>query len=64
MGRAVTVYTGNPKGVKDMDAEDKVKNPVVRQILKQQRSGTDPQGSYTGAPLDPWEKPVQDADDL
>lgn len=25
---------------------------------------TDPQGSYTGVPLDPEEKPVQDADDL
>jgi prolyl oligopeptidase PreP (S9A serine peptidase family) len=25
---------------------------------------TDPQGSYTGCPADPYEKPVQDADDL
>lgn len=25
---------------------------------------TDPAGSYTGQPEDPWEKPVQDADDL
>ena len=25
---------------------------------------TDPQGSYTGQPLNPWEMPVQDADDL
>ncbi len=25
---------------------------------------TDPQGSYTGRPLDPYEVPVQDADDL
>jgi hypothetical protein len=25
---------------------------------------TDPQGSYTGRPADPREKPVQDADDL
>ncbi len=25
---------------------------------------TDPQGSYTGKPLNPKEKPVQDADDL
>jgi len=25
---------------------------------------TDPQGSYTGRPDDPDEKPVQDADDL
>ncbi len=25
---------------------------------------TDPNGSYTGRPADPTEKPVQDADDL
>ncbi len=25
---------------------------------------TDPEGSYTGLPLDPLEKPVQDVDDL
>lgn len=25
---------------------------------------TDPNGSWTGRPLDPYEKPVQDADDL
>ena len=25
---------------------------------------TDPFGSYTGRPRDPYEKPVQDADDL
>ena len=25
---------------------------------------TDPLGSYTGRPEDPWEEPVQDADDL
>ena len=27
-------------------------------------SHTDPQGMYTGVPENPWEKPVQDADDL
>lgn len=25
---------------------------------------TDPQGSWTGRPVDPYEVPVQDADDL
>jgi hypothetical protein len=25
---------------------------------------TDPQGSYTGCPVDPLEEPVQDVDDL
>lgn len=28
------------------------------------RPMTDPQGSYTGVPEEPGEKPVQDADDL
>ncbi len=28
------------------------------------QSITDPNGSYTGVPSDPKEKPVQDADDL
>lgn len=27
-------------------------------------SNTDPQGMYTGVPENPWERPVQDADDL
>lgn len=27
-------------------------------------SPTDPNGSYTGRPVDPKEKPVQDVDDL
>lgn len=32
---------------------------------KQERiADTDPQGSYTGRPVDRDEKPVQDADDL
>ncbi len=29
-----------------------------------QKIVTDPQGSYTGRGRDPYEKPVQDADDL
>lgn len=29
-----------------------------------QADRTDPQGSYTGCPVDPYEVPVQDADDL
>ncbi len=34
-------------------------------ILAQfQAARTDPQGSYTGVPADPYETPVQDADDL
>lgn len=29
-----------------------------------QSAKTDPQGWYTGTPANPWEVPVQDADDL
>lgn len=32
--------------------------------MKKERIETDPNGSYTGRPKDPYEKPVQDADDL
>ena len=31
---------------------------------KKKQINTDPNGSYTGRPEDPHEKPVQDADDL
>lgn len=31
---------------------------------KKEKIITDPQGSYTGRGTDPYEKPVQDADDL
>ena len=32
--------------------------------MKKQKIMTDPNGSYTGRPVDPTEKPIQDADDL
>ena len=31
---------------------------------KKKKINTDPQGSYTGRPEEPYEKPVLDADDL
>lgn len=31
---------------------------------KEEKIITDPNGSYTGRPRDPEEKPIQDADDL
>ena len=37
--------------------DSKPANPVGRSTL-------DPLGSYTGRAIDPFEKPVQDADDL
>ena len=38
-----------------MKEKEKQTEPVIQ---------TDPFGSYTGLPLNPLEKPVQDADDL
>ena len=32
--------------------------------MKKQKIVTDPNGSYTGRPVDPTEKPIQDVDDL
>lgn len=44
---------------------EKVQNPSrVQEMLKNKASHNDPNGSYTGVPLDPREKPVQDSDDL
>lgn len=37
---------------------------IVNAIVNQKPSKTDPNGSYTGKPLNPYEVPVQDADDL
>lgn len=36
----------------------------ARDMSKFTAAKTDPQGSWTGRPLDPYEIPVQDADDL
>ena len=36
----------------------------IRQMTAGNMSKTDPNGSYTGVPLNPMEIPVQDADDL
>ncbi len=38
--------------------------PVVDDIVNQPPSRSDPNGSYTGNPLNSYEVPVQDADDL
>jgi hypothetical protein len=37
---------------------------AVAAIMAQPPSDTDPQGSWTGKPMDETEVPVQDADDL
>jgi hypothetical protein len=46
--------------------EEKKKNidRMVKQIIGDPVSETDPLGSYTGRPVNMVEKPVQDADDL
>jgi len=40
------------------------KNPISRDGKRIQDIVTDPFGMYTGNPEDPYEVPVQDADDL
>lgn len=37
---------------------------VTMKEKKEEKIITDPNGSYTGRPRDPEEKPIQDADDL
>ena len=37
---------------------------VAEDMTIWQSAKTDPQGSWTGTPADPYEVPVQDADDL
>ncbi len=46
--------------------QDKIRRITqkVQQITAASVSPSDPEGSYTGAPKNPYEKPVQDADDL
>ncbi len=39
-------------------------NKRVENIISMQNVKTDPNGSYTGVPENPYEQPVQDADDL
>ena len=42
----------------EREREERRKKAAQRRII------TDPQGSWTGVPLNPDETPVQDADDL
>ncbi len=36
----------------------------IAPLLNSASSDTDPQGMYTGVPENPYEQPIQDADDL
>ena len=53
-----------------LDKKSKIKkiNEKAGAVAKAYLSGemlkTDPMGSYTGKPIDKYDKPVQDADDL
>jgi hypothetical protein len=40
------------------------RNRVAKVVKAMAPSKSDPSGSFTGKPLDPHEKPVQDVDDL
>ena len=40
------------------------KRLIQEMVRENYRNDTDPQGSYTGKPVDPEEIPAQDADDL
>lgn len=49
---------------KQKSAHSAIQNSAVRAIVQQPPSPTDPNGSYTGRPANPNERPTQDADDL
>lgn len=49
---------------KNKKNNDIMQNEVIQSIINPQPSKDDPNGSYTGVPVDKNEKPVQDADDL
>lgn len=52
------------KGGECMSKRNKREPETVRRMMDEQPSPTDPQGSWTGKPMEPDEMPVQDADDL
>lgn len=51
-----------------INPKDKRPRPVAEtgpsDMIRLPPSRTDPEGWYTGLPMDWWDKPVQDADDL
>lgn len=56
------MYGGQPDEI-SARAKDRV-NRVVERMIATPPSRTDPNGSYTGKPMEVGEIPVQDADDL
>lgn len=58
-GRVIGGGTAVIRGKKPIFTESKMKKTVGEEII------TDPLGSWTGVPADdPYERPIQDADDL
>jgi len=47
------------RNIKNSKVSDRIKDLLVTQY-----SDADPNGSYTGVPKNPNEKPIQDVDDL
>ncbi len=43
--------------------EEKIMEKPMK-IISFKAAKTDPNGSYTGVPINPYEQPIQDADDL
>lgn len=56
------------KNKKNKETQNRISNPNVRDIVEsyvdEETLKTDPNGSYTGKNLVPFEMPIQDADDL
>ena len=55
-----TINTKNKNKTVDTASKDK----CFDRLECKNRINTDPDGSWTGVPADPFEKPVQDVDDL
>lgn len=53
-----------PQQKKDGGQDEQNTRLVKKMVQENNRTRTDPFGSYTGKPIDPDEIPVQDADDL
>jgi len=53
-----------PQQKKDGGQDEQNTRLVKKMVQENNRTRTDPFGSYTGKPIDPHEIPVQDADDL
>lgn len=59
------IFSSEPVYDRQNTQRDRMKKrDAVRRIVETPPSNTDPQGSWTGKPMDEDDVPVQDADDL